>query len=43
MKTEFELIEKYFNKKSMKAHKGIGDDAALFERDKDNYWAISTE
>jgi len=43
MKTEFELIEKYFNKKSMKAHKGIGDDAALFERDKDNYWAISTD
>lgn len=43
MKTEFEIIEKYFNKKSKKAIKGIGDDAALFEKDNKNYWAISTD
>ncbi len=29
MKTEFEIIEKYFKKKIKKAIKGIGDDAAL--------------
>ena len=36
MQTEFEIIEKFFFKKSIKAYKGIGDDAALFKKDDDN-------
>ena len=43
MQTEFEIIEKFFFKKSIKAYKGIGDDAALFKKDDDNLWAISTD
>ncbi|MBT3826404.1 MAG: thiamine-phosphate kinase [Nitrosomonadales bacterium] len=43
MKTEFEIIEKFFNKKAIKAHKGIGDDAALIEKDGKTFWAISTD
>ena len=43
MQTEFEIIEKFFFKKKIKAYKGIGDDAALFKKDDDNLWAISTD
>ena len=43
MQTEFEIIEKFFFKKNTKAFKGIGDDAALFKKDGDNLWAISTD
>ena len=43
MQTEFKIIEKFFFKKSIKAYKGIGDDAALFKKDNDNLWAISTD
>ena len=43
MQTEFEIIEKFFFKKSIKAYKGIGDDAALFKKDNDSLWAISTD
>ena len=43
MQTEFEIIEKFFFKKNIKAYKGIGDDAALFKKDNDNLWAISTD
>ena len=43
MQTEFEIIEKFFFKKTIKAYKGIGDDAALFKKDNDNLWAISTD
>ena len=32
MQTEFEIIEKFFFKKNIKAYKGIGDDAALFKK-----------
>ena len=43
MQTEFEIIEKFFSKKKIKAYKGIGDDAALFKKDDNNLWAISTD
>ena len=43
MQTEFEIIEKFFFNKNIKAYKGIGDDAALFKKDNDNLWAISTD
>ena len=43
MQTEFEIIKKNFLKKNIKAFKGIGDDAALFRKDEDNLWAISTD
>ena len=43
MQTEFEIIEKFFFTKSIKAYKGIGDDAALFKKDNDTLWAISTD
>ena len=43
MQTEFEIIEKLFFRKNIKAYKGIGDDAALFKKDNDNLWAISTD
>jgi thiamine-monophosphate kinase len=43
MQTEFEIIEKFFSKKKIKAYKGIGDDAALFKKDDKNLWAISTD
>ena len=43
MHIEFEIIEKFFSKKKIKAYKGIGDDAALFKKDDNNLWAISTD
>jgi thiamine-monophosphate kinase len=43
MQIEFEIIKKNFLKKNIKAFKGIGDDAALFRKDEDNLWAISTD
>ena len=43
MHIEFEIIEKFFSKKKIKAYKGIGDDAALLKKDDNNLWAISTD
>ena len=43
MQLEFSIISKYFDLKKTKAFKGIGDDAALFIKDKKYYWAISTD
>lgn len=40
---EFKIIEKFFTKNNIKAYKGIGDDAALFKKDDNNLWAISTD
>ena len=38
MITEFNVIEKFF-KKNTDVPLGIGDDAALIEKDKDHFWA----
>ncbi len=43
MQLEFSIISKYFDIKKTKVFKGIGDDAALFTKDKKYYWAISTD
>jgi len=43
MLKEFEIIEKIFQKKTSSIFLGIGDDAALFEKNKDSYWAISQD
>lgn len=43
MQREFEIIEKFFTQNNIKAYKGIGDDAALFKKDHNNLWAISTD
>ena len=43
MQIEFKIIEKFFTKNNIKAYKGIGDDAALFKKDDNNLWAISTD
>lgn len=43
MQLEFSIISKYFDIKKTKVFKGIGDDAALFIKDKKYYWAISTD
>ena len=40
---EFKIIEKFFTKNNIKVYKGIGDDAALFKKDDNNLWAISTD
>ena len=43
MQIEFKIIEKFFTQNNIKAYKGIGDDAALFKKDDNNLWAISTD
>ena len=43
MLKEFEIIKKNFQKGSASIFLGIGDDAALFEKNKDSYWAISQD
>ena len=43
MEIEFKIIEKFFTKNNIKAYKSIGDDAALFKKDDNNLWAISTD
>lgn len=42
MITEFNVIEKFF-KKNTDVPLGIGDDAALIEKDKDHFWAITQD
>ena len=42
MITEFNVIEKFF-KKNTDVPLGIGDDAALIEKDKDHFWAIAQD
>ena len=40
---EFDLINKYFNFPSISADLGIGDDAALFNKNKNEFYAISVD
>jgi len=42
MIAEFNVIEKFF-KKNTDVPLGIGDDAALIEKDKDHFWAIAQD
>jgi len=43
MLKEFEIIEKIFQKKPSSIYLGIGDDAALFQKDKKEFWVISQD
>jgi len=43
MLKEFEIIEKIFQKTSSSIFLGIGDDAALFHKNKKEFWVISQD
>jgi len=40
---EFSIINKFFKTKKSNIYKGIGDDAALIHKNKNEYWALSTD